>query len=121
MDELKRLASGNTFFLPFREIENAFLDASLIHVALSERAAQLEHATPELVAVEAALKREIDNVSDEHLYRERPAGGKPSTDAIVGSELLERLYWGFVKAKYDKESDGKRLAEIAMRDHPALL
>lgn len=34
---------------------------------------------------------------------------------------VERYEPSGLKAKHDKESDGKRLAEIAIRDHPALL
>ena len=121
MDEIKRLAEGRTFFLPFREIENAFLDADLIHAALTERAAQLAQPAPGLNAVKIALKRILNQPDDQRLYRERPAEGKPSRQHVVGSEVLGRLYWDFITAAYDKVSDGKRLAELATRDHGPLL
>jgi hypothetical protein len=121
MDELKRLASGHTFFLPFREIENAFLQADLIHAALAERAAQLELVAPDLADVQAALGREVNNVNDPQLYRKTPPGANPNTKFVVGSEVLDRLYWQFLKARYDKVADGKRLAELAIELNPEQL
>ena len=121
MAELARLAGGRTFFLPYREIENAFLHAGLMEAALRERATQLELPVPELPAIEASLTRELSAVSDELLYREPPADNKADPARVVGSEVLERLYWEFLKVKYDKVSDGKRLAEIAQATNPNLL
>jgi AAA domain, putative AbiEii toxin, Type IV TA system/AAA ATPase domain len=121
MEELKRLANRHTYFLPYREIENAFLRADLLHAALVERAAQLQLEAPAVSDVEAALNQELAKVGDERLYRQRPADGHPDSTRVVGSEVLERLYWEFLKARYDKVSDGKRLAEVAAARAPEAL
>jgi len=108
-------------FLSFREIENAFLQADLILSALAERAAQLNLSTPNVSDVQAALEREVNNVGDPQLYRETPKDGQPNPQHIVASEVLDRLYWKFLQARYDKVADGKRLAELANEHFPVQL
>ena len=120
---IETASGGRARFLPVRELENLLLESTIIHQALSEHAESLDVPAPSLEAIQAALDYELKNKSDPKLYRGQVPGDAPGEQArlAVGSEVLDRIYWEFLTATYDKVSDGRRLIEIALSVRPSLL
>lgn len=116
-------SGGRARFLPVRELENLFLEETVLHKALSEHADALERKAPLLNDVRAALYENLGSLADSSLYP-RGAGAETEDDQrrlIVGSEVLKRIYWLFGNVEYDKVADGRRLAELVIETDPPRL
>jgi hypothetical protein len=108
--------AGQARFLEVRELENLFLSAPALLEAISPRCAEVGRPSPTLEQLERRLNEILAQTSDGELYRQRMAG--PDDKRVVGSEVLQRLYWEWVQAEYDKVADGKRLLDAVIHHAP---
>jgi AAA ATPase domain len=58
---------------------------------------------------------------DRSLFGRPPPAGTDPVESVRASEVLRRLYWDMSAGDYDKVSDGKRLAELAVQYKQELL
>lgn len=120
-EQILASSRGRAVFLPVRELENLFLDAEAIQQVLGDLCARVDHTVPTLDQVRARLDAEFAAIDDGYLYPEgAPENGDPSGN-IVGSHVLERLWWDFARASYDKVTDGKQLVAAVFRHNQAKL
>lgn len=119
-EKIRAASDNRATFLPVRELENLFLDPALLYAALQLVTTSLELTVPSLDHVANKLERLVDEVSDEELYPDGPPAGDPLS-AVRGSRVLQRLWWKFALAPYDKVRDGGALAEIALNERREVL
>jgi len=101
-------------FLRVRELENLFLDATLLHRGLAERCRLAELETPSFGAVAAKLEELLASREDLDLYPRGTPGDTPDPMVVRGSAVLRRLWWELATAEYDKVRDGERLARASL-------
>ena len=104
-------SGGRAEFLPVRELENLFLDAAFIHEALTERCELVEREPPTEQQVSERLEALLAEVEDRQLFPIGPGTDDDPRAHVVGSKVLQTLYWEFTLSDYDKVRDGRRLAE----------
>jgi hypothetical protein len=121
LEEIRRASGGKARFLDVRELENLFLDAELIEMALRERAEFLGIEAASTDHIRDALDTLLELHEDRALFPRALDAEETPRDFVRGSEVLRRLYWETTTSKYDKVRDGKRLAELAVNDKPELL
>src|SRR5439155_1034227 len=83
--------------LAVRELENMLLHSASLHEVILRRCAELGIKAPELEDISEALRTLFAATQDSKLF---PAGlpdGRTPEQVVVGSEVLNRLYWQFVK------------------------
>jgi hypothetical protein len=106
-------------FLAVREIENLFLIPTVIHAVLAEVCAGAGRQPPTIEQVDADLNALLTNIEDRKLYRTAPA--QPNKSNVVGSQVLDALWWKWALAAYDKVADGPRLMLTARAADPSFL
>src|SRR5437588_3675906 len=119
-EEIKVASRGKARFLPVRELENLFLEPEVIANALIARCEALGLQAPSIEAVRAAFDGLLASLDDRRLYPRKPSGAESAVEVIVGSELLDRLYWEFSKSSYNKVADGRRLASLSVAEGVSL-
>jgi hypothetical protein len=120
-EQMQAASSQQAIFLPVRELENCFLDSPLIVAALNELTSGLGLGPPDPRAVQDSLANLLAEEENAELY---PAGRTASVEAgfeVKASVVLDRLWWEFATARYDKVRDGRALARIALAEHRQLL
>lgn len=119
MQSIEERTERHARFLTVRELENLLLDAAAIHRVLGQHAARLNLEIPALEQVEDALLQLLAQTADGRLY---PHGSKRAdADRIVGSEVLDRLWWQWLSSPYDKVRDGALLASAMLAINAAHL
>jgi hypothetical protein len=103
-------------FLVVREIENLFLRSSAIQPVLAEVCAGANRSAPTVQDVEADLQIFLAETTNQMFYRV-PVNG-PDTTKVVGSRVLDALWWKWALAAYDKVEDGPRLVARILEQHP---
>jgi AAA domain, putative AbiEii toxin, Type IV TA system len=115
-EEIKVASREKARFLPVRELENLFLEPDVIAQALVERCEALSLQGPSVEEVRAKFDDLLAGLADPRLYPRKPSDAESAVDVVVGSELLDRLYWEFSKSSYDKVADGCRLASLLVAE-----
>ena len=118
---IEEASQGRARFLSVRELENLFLDAELLELALVERAALIDRPAPTRETIQRWLDDHLELLDDRQLFPRPLAVGERPLDRVRGSEVLRRLYWDVMTSEFDKVSDGKRLAELAAQHKPDVL
>jgi hypothetical protein len=77
--------------------------------------------SPQAGAVRTSLGALLAATDDKELFPEAVADGKEPKTEVRAARLLDRLWWEFLQGKYDKVSDGRALAELALQRRPELL
>jgi hypothetical protein len=103
-------------FLTVREIENLFLRGSTIQPVLAAICTAANRPPPTLDQVEGDLHALLNDLQNQKLYRVVLNG--PDATRVVGSQVLDALWWKWALATYDKVEDGPRLVAQVLADHP---
>ena len=115
-EEINDATDGRARFLAVREVENLFLPASTIQPTLSETCAATDRPAPTLQQVQADLDALLGEVGNSKLYR--VAAHASDATKVVGSQVLDALWWKWALAAYDKVEDGPRLVATVLAEHP---
>ena len=118
--KIRKASRDRAVFLGVRELENLFLDASVITPVLNRELARsgLEHVDVE--SVDAALSKLLTDSKNKKLFPRDPTAGKESRE-VRGSAVLDELWWQFGKARYDKATHADALVREALQTKPSLV
>lgn len=115
-------SSGNrALFLPVRELENLFLDADFLEVAIRTRCEDLELEAPTEGEVRARFGALMADVENRDLYVAEPSSDDARLVEVRASRVLNQLYHEFTNSEYRKTTDGRALTELALDHMPHLL
>lgn len=114
-------SNGRALFLPCRELENLFLNSSVITAALQERCLQVGHEPPDPDAVSRRLDGLLAEVDNCELYPPDGDTQLSAQDRVRASRVLNDLYWHFSTSQYDKVKDAPMLVRHAYLVAPNLL
>jgi ABC-type transport system involved in cytochrome c biogenesis ATPase subunit len=103
-------------FLAVREVENLFLRSTAIQPVLAEVCAGANRRVPTVQDVEADLNSLLAATANQMFYRV-PVNG-PDRTKVVGSRVLDALWWKWALAAYDKVEDGPRLVARILAQYP---
>jgi predicted ATPase len=116
---IEERTQGHARFLNVRELENLLMDPPAIQRVLQYHAARLNLESPTSQQVEESLQQLLGHTGDERLY---PHGTeRADSDRIVGSEVLDRIWWQWLSSSYDKVRDGALLASATLTTNPGRL
>jgi len=94
-------ATGNRArFLPARELENLFLVPAAIQKVLANPCSAAGTPIPSVNVVTRSLEELLHHTDDRKLYKIDP--GAPDPAKVVGSEVLNQLWWQLTTTSYDK-------------------
>lgn len=114
--------SGNrAVFLPVRELENLFLDAEFLEIAIRARCEDLELDVPSGGEVASRLTSLLADVDNRDLYVKPPSSEETRLAEVRASRVLNQLYYEFTQSEYRKATDGRALAELALEHARQLL
>ncbi len=114
-NEITQATGNRARFLPVRELENLFLRASAIQPVLAEVCAGANRPVPTIDQVEVDLQALLADIANPKLYR--VALDAPDAAKVVGSQVLDALWWTWALAAYDKVEDGPRLVAQVLGQH----
>jgi predicted ATP-dependent endonuclease of OLD family len=112
---------GLAEFLPVRELENLFLQADVLHAAITARCGELELDEPSESAVADELQDQLARMDDDELYPLGLEDGADPLERVKASKLIGRLFWKFARSDYDKAEDARLLTEVTLRMKPSAL
>ena len=116
---IKEATNSRARFLGARELENLLLDPAAIHRVVDGRCEALAIDRPTLQQIEEELRSLVEMTDDQRLYPRTAAA--PDPDKVVGSEVLDRIWWTWLKSPYEKVRDGAALASAVLTTTPARL
>ena len=106
--QMQIASSEQAVFLPMRELENTFLHPLLILAAMNELTSGLGLDPPDPQDVQESLATLLAADDDDELYPSGRTAGADAQVEIRASRVLDRLWWKFATARYDKVRDGQR-------------
>ena len=121
VSQIEESSGGRAIFLPVRELENLFLDPSLIVAAIQARCRELDLAERSNEDISARFEALLQATDDRKVWPRKPVGDEEPLRIVRGSAILAVLYWEFTTSEYDKPLDAKVLTELALARTPALL
>jgi hypothetical protein len=114
-DQIAEATDERARFLSVREIENLFLRASTICPVLADVCIGASRPAPSEAQVEADLHDLLAEIANPKLYR--AAVEAADATKVIGSQVLEALWWKWALATYDKVEDGPRLLAQVLGHH----
>jgi hypothetical protein len=113
---IEAATGGRARFLPVRELENLFLTPEAVQQVLGQLCNKLEVPAPSVEEVRAEIQSMLEDTANHDLYKIKPTEADPAR--VVGSALLESLWWTWATTQYDKVAYGPLLAETVMEHNP---
>lgn len=122
-EEFKKETGGRARLLPVREIENLFLSPGAIHAVLSGLCSdpQVGKTLPTLQEVTERLQALLNDTSNKKLYNYKVVPSGPDESLVIGSYVLERLWWEFAESQYDKVAYARILTKEVIKLQPEKL